>query len=377
MPIPFRLINGHVLNFPDGTSKEDIYKYIDKEYPRTGAYIASAVANNPEYSADIPYKDYKELRRWKSSNPDPKKGLLEYAGIGAEALAHMGGELAGGAWAAAKAPFVSADEGIRVAKGAIEGVTMGAADIGFIAWKILASGKSAPDTYEEFLAGEEGAVPYWRSHPAAQLVTALGGKSKRKDSPEARAEYDALLKKDHDAFKLSYYHENKSARWAEGKEGIFFKDYSAEAAKAGRWVDPLTIGTLGYGGAATGTAKAGASVTRPVSGVAGKALESTGKALTGVGSKIEGAGEAVASALEKASAQTGVTPGLVKGATTGGAAVGLGAGAPLATVGFVAGGVGAVAATPPVLKAAGSLISGAGRTVGKAPVAGGGRLEQL
>ena len=380
MPIPFRLINGHVLNFPDGTSEEDIYKYIDKAYPRTGAFVASAYVNNPEYAEEIPFEDYKALREWESKNPEAWKGLGHYAGVGGDTISHMAAEIGEGLWDVGTG--WTRGEGVHALKGAVEGVNMGSVDLWFIGMKVLAGSKNAPDTYEKFLQKaaldeqrkvERQPDPFSGSRDRSVVAPRTEALPVLKPVKASRESYEKLLRGDWNKFRESYKHENKTARWAEGKEGYIFDDYSKTSAKGFRYASPDIIATGLYGLAGKGVASAGlrTAVTQPAAGIVGRGLAAVGGATTKAGTAVEKTGEAIASGVARATEATGglVTPGTVTaaGATVaGGGAV---AGAPLI---FAAGGVTTAAgAAAPALKAGGSLISGTGRTVGKAPLPGG------
>lgn len=230
---------GITLKFPSGSTPEQIKEAIDRDYPRDGRDVAYDIGQDPGYAEQMSLKEYEDLRKFKKENPvgadqiwEGMRGIIDTVGSGLE----EGGK------AVANLDFINAGEAVG------RGVVVGVADLGDMI-KRITTWNSAPDTYEDFIAG-------------------------KKDTPERRAEYDAKLKADFTDFKelQGYQAERKPViekspypKLTEATTTV--SDPTMFVPGVGEVVGLSKIASRGVGAVTKGIGEAARVVTRPAAEV--------------------------------------------------------------------------------------------------------------
>lgn len=226
---------GITLKFPGGSNPEQIKEAIDRDYPRDGRDVAYDIGQDPGYAEQMSLKEYEDLRKFKKENPANADQIWE----GVRSLVDtIGSGLEKGGQAVANLDLMNAGEAVG------RGVVTGVADLGDVINRIT-TWNSAPDTYEDFIAGKT-------------------------DTPERRAEYDAKLKADFTDFKelQGYQAQRKSVVEKSPipeltEAASIVADPTMLIPGAGEILGASKIAARGVGAVAKGVGKAAQVVTRP------------------------------------------------------------------------------------------------------------------
>jgi hypothetical protein len=230
---------GITLKFPGGSNPEQIKEAIDRDYPRDGRDVAYDIGQDPGYAEQMSLKEYEDLRKFKKENPanadqiwEGVRGLVSTIGSGLE----KGGQ------AVANLDLMNAGEAVG------RGVVTGVADLGDVINRIT-TWNSAPDTYEDFIAGKT-------------------------NTPERRAEYDAKLKADFTDFKELQGYQAQRKNVVEKSPIPELTEAASVVADptmlipgAGEILGASKIAARGVGAVAKGVGEAARVITRPAAEV--------------------------------------------------------------------------------------------------------------
>jgi hypothetical protein len=230
---------GITLKFPKGSNPEQIKEAIDRDYPRDGRDVAYDIGQDPGYAEQMSLKEYEDLRKFKKDNPanadqiwEGVRGLVSTIGSGLE----KGGQ------AVANLDLMNAGEAVG------RGVVTGVADLGDVINRIT-TWNSAPDTYEDFIAGKT-------------------------NTPERRAEYDAKLKADFIDFKELQGYQAQRKNVVEKSPIPELTEAASVVADptmlipgAGEILGASKIAARGVGAVAKGVGEAARVITRPAAEV--------------------------------------------------------------------------------------------------------------
>jgi hypothetical protein len=230
---------GITLKFPKGSNPEQIKEAIDRDYPRDGRDVAYDIGQDPGYAEQMSLKEYEDLRKFKKENPanadqiwEGVRGLVSTIGSGIE----KGGQ------AVANLDLMNAGEAVG------RGVVTGVADLGDVINRIT-TWNSAPDTYEDFIAGKT-------------------------NTPERRAEYDAKLKADFTDFKELQGYQAQRKNVVEKSPIPELTEAASVVADptmlipgAGEILGASKIAARGVGAVAKGVGEAARVITRPAAEV--------------------------------------------------------------------------------------------------------------
>jgi hypothetical protein len=230
---------GITLKFPKGSNPEQIKEAIDRDYPRDGRDVAYDIGQDPGYAEQMSLKEYEDLRKFKKDNPanadqiwEGVRGLVSTIGSGLE----KGGQ------AVANLDLMNAGEAVG------RGVVTGVADLGDVINRIT-TWNSAPDTYEDFIAGKT-------------------------NTPERRAEYNAKLKADFTDFKELQGYQAQRKNVVEKSPIPELTEAASVVADptmlipgAGEILGASKIAARGVGAVAKGVGEAARVITRPAAEV--------------------------------------------------------------------------------------------------------------